>query len=110
STLISTLRFYLMVYFRYELNYFKILLTNIIISVGLLIGLGLNMLINIWPIIFLLGEGFGLLYLLKRTPILSESINIDSTYKKIKSDYSNLALSNGIVTSFNYLDRFFIVP
>lgn len=110
ATLISSARVYLMVYFRYNLVYFKILMTNLSIAVFMLLGLGLYFIIGVWPIIFLLGELAGLIYIIINTDFLKENISTDSHYSRIGRDYKDLVLSNGIVNGFNYLDRFFIIP
>jgi len=109
-TLLATLRAYLLVYFRLTMNYASILLTNIIIIIGLFVGLLLYNIFSFWGIIFLTSELFGAIYLLKTTPYLEERPTITEDFKPLLLETGNLALSNGISQSMGYLDRFLITP
>lgn len=114
-SLLLTSRYYLNVYFRENLKYINILLVNINVFIGYLIGLIIFMyLIPLYSIVFLLGEILGFIFLLRKTQFFkylrkSKIYNKDKV-KTIFSDYINFTLINIIINILNYLDRFILLP
>ena len=99
-SLLLTSRYYLNVYFRENLNYTHILLVNIFVFIGYLIGL--------------LGEILGFIFLYKKTKFLSyikgSPIINKLKVKRILHDFVNFTLINVIINILNYLDRFILLP
>lgn len=109
-TVISTFRAYLLVYFRLQLEYVKVLYTNILILIGYIIGLLLFTIIPIWSIVFLVGETIGTIYCLKNSTFKLEKVKKTNSLKFLSREYGNLTLSNGVSNGLKYLDRFLITP
>ena len=66
-SLLLTSRYYLNVYFRENLNYTHILLVNIFVFIGYLIGLLIfKFVLPLYSIVFLLGEILGFIFLYKK--------------------------------------------
>src|SRR5699024_1573006 len=101
---------YLLVFFRLKVNYTYILLTNIVIVLGNFIGLILYFLLPFWGLIFLTGELFGVIFLLAKTPYLTEKPTKDESFKLLLRETGSLTFSNTISQSMGYLDRFLITP
>ncbi|MCH4533018.1 hypothetical protein MKS61_08095 [Staphylococcus haemolyticus] len=114
-SLLLTSRYYLNVYFRENLNYTHILLVNIFVFIGYLIGLLIfKFVLPLYSIVFLLGEILGFIFLYKKTNFLSyikgSSIINKLKVKRILQDYVNFTLINVIINILNYLDRFILLP
>lgn len=109
-TLLGCLRAYLIVFYRLNINYKNILISNIYVIIGLLFGVFIYNIVNKWAIIFLFGEVFGVMYLLRNTPYKEEGFNKDNNYDTVFNNYKSIVCSNGIANSLVYLDRFFITP
>ncbi|MEY8292031.1 hypothetical protein AAK882_05185 [Carnobacteriaceae bacterium 52-44] len=109
-TMMSSLRAYLLVYFRLEINYLRIFLNNIFLLIGYLVGVFFFNFISFWGIIFITGEIFALIYLFKTTPFLSEKPEKTDEIRPLVKETSNLTLSNFVSNSMTYLDRFLITP
>lgn len=111
-SLLLTARYYLQVYFRENLNYTRILITNICVALGYLIGVMIyKFIVHESSLPFLLGEGAGFVYLVLNTEVkfkLHKDIKI--TYNGILKDYSNFSSINLIINILNYLDRLILLP
>lgn len=114
-SLLLTSRYYLNVYFRENLNYTHILLVNIFVFIGYLIGLLIfKFVLPLYSIVFLLGEILGFIFLYKKTKFLSyikgSPIINKLKVKRILHDFINFTLINVIINILNYLDRFILLP
>ncbi|MCJ1661280.1 hypothetical protein MT341_01540 [Staphylococcus sp. NRL 18/288] len=114
-SLLLTSRYYLNVYFRENLKYINILLVNIFVFIGYLLGLLIfKFLIPFYSIVFVFGELLGFIFLVKKNNFI-KYINAKKTtnkkkIKKIFDDYVNFTLINVIINVLNYLDRFILLP
>ena len=63
---------YLIVAFRLTLNYSKILLGNVALSIGYLAGLGLFLLTGYWQLVYLMGSVFSVAFVLFTTKLIRE--------------------------------------
>lgn len=109
-TLLGTLRVYLIVYFRIDFEYEKILYTNLIMAFGYVIGIVFFIKTKLWWLIFLIGEFFGLVYLINKSKFLLEKSNLSKDFKPLLKETFSLMFSNGITSGLSYLDRFLITP
>ena len=82
-TLLGTLRVYLIVYFRIDFEYEKILYTNLIMAFGYVIGIVFFIKTKLWWLIFLIGELFGLVYLINKSKFLLEKSNLSKDFKPL---------------------------
>ena len=98
------LRLFASVEFRLSSNFKGYFLYYVIISVGYLLGFGLFLLTNIWLFIFILGEGFALLYTLIWGKIFRNDGT--TTYQKhISKTLYIILLSISVRDCVNQLDR-----
>lgn len=108
--LISLTREYLVVSYRIELNFKRIFINNIILSIGYIIGVFLFSITEIWEFIYLTGYLFSMIYLVKTTPLLSESVvktkMFRDTFDKFKILYSSSLLNNIL----NNADKILLLP
>lgn len=109
-TLLGTIRNYANSYFRLNLEYKKVIYTNLILILGYSIGTIFWLYTSLWGIVFFVGELMACYYLVKATPILKEKPKKTIEFSNLYNEYKNLATSNVISTSLNYLDRFLITP
>ncbi|HDA2124742.1 TPA: hypothetical protein O4509_000379 [Staphylococcus aureus] len=114
-SLLLTARYYLNVYFRENLKYVNILLVNIFVFIGYILGLVIFKLVfPIYSIVFILGELLGFIFLYKKTDFSSylkrNRIHNKKKVKQIFQDYINFSLINVIINILNYLDRFILLP
>ncbi|MCI0130541.1 hypothetical protein [Vagococcus sp. CY53-2] len=110
ATSLGVFRVYLGSNLRIKLNYINILLTNIFVFLGYVIGLFVFKLTHYWSLIFFIGELSGVLFLIKKTDFFKQSFKWNAERKIVMRDYLNLSTSYGINGVSNYLDRILIIP
>lgn len=107
---LNLLREYLGVSFRLQLNYKKIVINNVILTIGYILGTILFSLMEYWQFIFIFGYGFSVLYIIKNSTLLKEPVvRTDlfnsTTYKSI------VLLGSSLLTNvLNYADKLLIFP
>lgn len=107
---LNLLREYLGVSFRLQLNYKKIVINNVILTIGYILGTFLFSLMGYWEFIFIFGYGFSVLYIIKNSTLLKEPVvRTDlfnsTTYKSI------VLLGSSLLTNvLNYADKLLIFP
>lgn len=110
--ILLTSRYYLQVYFRENLKYKNILLTNIFVVSGYLIGLLMYYFLSqLYALPFFVGEFAGFVYLYSKTNVrfqLRSKVKI--TTNGILKDYANFSSINLIINILNYLDRLLLLP
>lgn len=109
SVLLSTVS-YLETYYRIILDFKKILCLNISVAVGYLIGTVIVYFIGIWPIAFVFGQFFGLLFLLKHSDMYKEPYKRTALFNSALKKYIILVLSTLSTSVMVYLDRMIIYP
>ncbi|WP_016839519.1 lipopolysaccharide biosynthesis protein [Ureibacillus thermosphaericus] len=107
---INLSREYLIVSFRITLNYKGILLNNIILSVGYLVGTVAFYFIGDWQLIFLIGYGFSLFYILKNSNLLNEPTIKTKLFKKTTYSSCILLLSSILKNLMVYADKLMLFP
>ena len=101
---------YYIVYYRIDINYQKVLISNIFLCIGYIIGFFLFKKTRIWILIYFLGYAFSLLYILYQNPLFKEPIKITKNFKKVVSVSSTLLLVTFIASLLNYIDRLILFP
>lgn len=104
------LKAYLEVWFRIELNYSYVLLNNIILSLGFLVGYILFCHTYIWEFIFLFGYLFCCVYCIVKTPLLHEPCRKTILYHAVKTDFFNLIIASVIGNLTSYADKLILYP
>mgnify|MGYP005763987467 CR=1 FL=1 len=109
-TFIWIAREYLIVTFRLELNFKGIVINNIIMVVGYVVGLVLYSFTLYWQYVYILGISFSLIYIIKHSDIITEKIRITPLFKATFSELLFLIFASLINNLLNYADRIIIYP
>lgn len=110
ALILGILRTYYSVAFRIILDFRKILFCNLFISIGYILGIGLVFAGVLWPFLFILGELFGLGYLLKNSFVVCNNCCRTNKLKETTKIYINFAFATLIANAITYLDRLLIMP
>lgn len=109
-TLLWIAREYLTVAFRLELNFKAIVINNIIMVMGYIVGLMFYCLTLHWQYVYILGILFSLIYIVKHSNIVKEKIKITPLFKTTFSELMFLIFAALINNLLNYADRLIIYP
>lgn len=109
-TMLSSLNLYWSVSFRLQINYTRNLIYNCVIGVGYLCGLAVFFIVGFWPIIYLFGQVFGLIYLFIFTTLPREKYVINRESKKLIKPFSCLIGTTFIAQILSLLDRVILYP
>lgn len=110
-SLIWMLKDYLIVDFRIKLNYTNILINNIVLSIGFLLGLFFFYFFELsWYVIFLLGYLFSLIHVLIKTNLINEPIKKTPLYSKLKKTIWPIIFANLFGLLAVNFDRLFLYP
>ena len=101
---------YVLVGFRIRINYLKILVGNILLSVGYCIGYGIYCIVGNWVSIYLTGIIICLVYISANTKWYKESLETDSKYKYLFGQTVLLILSSILCRIPAYADKVVIYP
>lgn len=107
---LNLLREYLGVSFRLQLNYKKIVINNVILTIGYILGTFFFSLIGYWQIIFIFGYGLSVLYIIKNSILLKEPV-VRTDLFNATSYKSIVLLGSSLLTNIlNYADKLLIFP
>lgn len=101
---------YAAVGFRIKINYTKILVGNIVLSVGYCIGYGIYNIVGNWVCMYLTGIVFCLIYISVNTKWYKESLKSDSKYRYLFGQTVLLILSTILCRIPTYADKVVIYP
>ncbi len=104
------LKAYLEVGFRIKLNYGFILVNNILLSIGYLIGFFAFRMTGVWEFIFLVGYLLSALFCEVKTKLLKEPAKKTSIYAETRKDSYSLAVAAVINNLINYADKLVLYP
>lgn len=110
TAVLGVIRNYAIVAYRIIINFKRIMLSNICMSIGYIVGLFLTSLFHNWALPFLIGEIFGCIYVAFTTDILCEPYKKTSLFVTSIGKYSMLIGTSLIANVINYLDRLLIYP
>ncbi len=112
-TALCLLRSYWCVEYRIILNYKRVLLSNVCVAIGNLLGLIIFVIFKnegLWPFPFALGELAAFVYIYFTTNIVREPIRITSLFTSMISKEAILLLSFLSSNLLTYLDRLLLLP
>ena len=111
-TVLSILNAYYIVAFRIKLNYINNLIYACIISGGYIGSLIIisKMNLELWPIIYLVGDAIGLAYLMCSSNLIRERYKLSKNIINVMKKYSILILTTLLANLLLYLDRLIIYP
>lgn len=101
---------YLEVGFRIKLNYVAIVINNLLLCIGYLLGFLLFLLTNIWEFVFLIGYVVSVIFCAVKTHLLKEKPKKTALIKTIRKDSYSLACANLINNLINYADKLVLYP
>lgn len=107
---VSIFYYYGSVHFYKELQFKQLLVCSIIASAGYLIGTVLFSTEQMWPLIFLLGDGLPLLYIIRKTHFLREPWYRTQLFKQTVKKHIGLMGSGLLGNLLTYADRMLIYP
>lgn len=111
--LAASFRNYGTVFYRLSLNYKKILLSSVIISAGSIAGMMIIYyfeLSDLWYFPFLLGEIFGIVYILLSTKVLREGCKFTKMKNRVIKIEIVLLTTTLLSNVLTYLDRLVLLP
>ncbi|MEA1853615.1 hypothetical protein U9M49_10960 [Cytobacillus sp. OWB-43] len=107
---LNLVREYLIVSFRLSLNYKGILVNNIILGIGYLVGMLLFYIYEYWQFIYIVGALFSLLYIIMRSNLLKEGFTTTILFKNTSYKAVILFLSTFMNTVLSYADKLILFP
>ncbi|MBE6564078.1 MAG: hypothetical protein E7655_02225 [Ruminococcaceae bacterium] len=100
---------YFSIAFRINLTYRFILIDNVLIVLGYLLGIGLMWKLGHWELIFICGYAFGLAYTMFKSNLWRRGVKADVN-KETVSKYCQLSVSSGLNNATTYCDKMLIYP
>lgn len=101
---------YATAFFRLELNFKRTLLCNTLMSAAYCAAALVFATVELWPAVFLIGEGAGLLFVLKTTPFLRESLARTPLFAMTAGTLLTYMATNLISNFLAYADRMILYP
>ena len=109
-SILTTLREYYAVAYRLKLNFKGILLNNLLLCAGYLVGLLIFMITALWEIIYLVGLAFSLIFLFRTTDLWKERPAIGNETARITKDAGLLLTATTLGRTTSYADRIILYP
>lgn len=110
SSVLILVRAYYIVTFRLELYYKKILINNVFLAIGYVVGFGLFLKIDNWTLIYSCGNILSLIHLFFNSKLMREPFRKTSLLKKTIKKTIVLYIANLLQTFTNYADKLLIFP
>ena len=108
--LVSNLYHYASSLFRIDLNFKRILIANCLVSAAYIASTFLFATVVLWPAVFLMGEGIGLVFVAKTTKFYKESFSRTPLYRQTRKKVIAFMISNLVGNLLMYADRMIIYP
>lgn len=103
-------REYHLVAFRLNINYIFIVVTNLIMVLGYLVGFLLFRVTGQWQFIYILGNLMALLFIFSKSMLWREPFRISKDFRKISTQTGLLFTSNMLTRLTTYADKLLIFP
>lgn len=100
---------YYSIAFRIDITYKNILIDNLMIVLGYLVGICLMLKFGYWEFIFICGYTFGLSYTLIQSKLWKAGVHCNLPQNTVK-EYSQLSISSGFNNATTYCDKLLIYP
>lgn len=101
---------YYTVAYRLKLDFYKNLIFSLITAFFYFMGLIALRYIKIWPVVYLLGDIFAFIYILKSTTLLYEPFRLDNQLPIILKKYFTLITITLFSSALSFLDKLIIFP
>lgn len=106
----NLVREYLTVSFRIKLDYKLIMIDNVILGAGYMLGTYLFTLTGFWQLIFIVGYGLSLVFIIKNSSLLKEPFKITERFKATTYNSMILLFSSLFKNLLVYADKLLIFP
>ena len=110
SGLLILLKAYLEVGFRIKINYIAILVSNLLLALGFIVGFIIFRFSRIWEFVFIFGYLFSVIYCSIKTQLLFEKPHKTVLYSSIHKDSVSLLIAAIILNLINYADKLVLYP
>lgn len=107
---VSNLYQYATAFFRLELNFKRTFLCNTVVSAAYCAAVLVFSTATLWPVIFLVGEGFGLAFVWKTTPFAHEPLKRTPLFSTTVGTMLAFMSTNLIGNFLAYADRIILYP
>ena len=107
---VSNLYQYATAFFRLALNFKRTLLCNTLMSAAYCAAALVFATAELWPAVFLIGEGAGLLYAARTTPLFREPLTRTPLFSSTAMALLTYMATNLIANLLNYADRMILYP
>ena len=108
--LVSNLYQYASAFFRLELNFKRILMANILVSAAYIAATPVFATKELWPVVFLIGEGVGLIYVGRTTGFYREPFSRTPLLNETSQKLIAFMLAGLVGNVLLYADRMIIYP
>lgn len=107
---LNLIREYTVVAFRIILNYKSILINNLLMAIGYILGFLIFYLVGCWELIYITGYLLSLFYIARNSSVLKESFNITPLFRN--TTYKSIILLSTVLmrTALTYADKLLIYP
>lgn len=109
-TVLTLLKEYYIVLFWSELKYKNLLLCNLWLIAGYLVGFMFFIILKKWEYIYLLSQLFSLLYIMKCYNIFTNFCIKTDNFKSIFHKFKVLTITSTLSRSLQYIDRLLLYP
>ena len=110
ATVGGVLRSYYCVQYRIVLNFTKNMISNCVVAAGYIVGILVYNFYENWPVIFVMGEVIGLIYIIKTCEIVHEKMQFTILFKETSLKYVMLIVTGLLGNILVYLDRLLLLP
>lgn len=107
---INLLREYIIVSFRITLNYKGILVNNLLLALGYIVGALIFNYTDTWQMIFLIGYGISLIYIIRNSSLLKEPFVKTELFKTTTYSSLILLISSILKNLLIYADKLLLYP
>ena len=108
--ILLSFRSYYIAGFRIENNYNKLMINNMIMCVGYLIGIALFQVWAVWQIAYIIPAGLACLHACKKTSLLKEQKKVTAEFMPLTNKTGSFMISYVLGSGMTYFDRIYLYP
>ena len=109
-SLLSLIRNYFGAFFRINLNYCNILISNLLLTIGYIFGFLLYRITGYWEFIYLIGNVFSFIFIIVKTKPYKEGFKKSKFFKTNLISTIILVIASFFVSLTNYVDKLILYP
>ena len=101
---------YYIVAFRLKINYVRVIVSNIFLAVGYVIGYGLFRFSGYWQLVYIIGYVLSVIYIMCKSTLWKEPLRVSRRFKQISIDTVWLMLAGILGRIVTYADKLLLFP